>query len=83
MIAIDINAPVLDNRARFPDAKVTWCHGDVLAYPLDGIVDAVLSNAALHHLPDTQAALRRLGELVKPGGTLAVEGFPRTRGSGA
>ncbi len=64
--AIDINAPVLDP-ARFPDAKVTWCHGDVLAYPLEpASFDAVLSNAALHHLPDTRAALRRLGELVKP-----------------
>ena len=81
VVAIDIDAPVLDRaRARFPDAKVTWCHGGVLTYPLEpASFDAVLSNAALHHLPDTRAALRRLGELVKPGGTLAVVGFPRTR----
>jgi ubiquinone/menaquinone biosynthesis C-methylase UbiE len=81
VVAIDIDAPVLDRaRARFPDAKVTWCHGDVLTYPLEpASFDAVLSNAALHHLPDTRAALRRLGELVQPGGTLAVVGFPRTR----
>jgi ubiquinone/menaquinone biosynthesis C-methylase UbiE len=83
-VAIDINAPVLDRaRARFPDAKVTWCHGDVLAYPLElASFDAVLSNAALHHLPDTRAALRGLGELVRPGGTLAVVGFPQLRRDG-
>jgi SAM-dependent methyltransferase len=46
--AIDIDAPVLDRaRAQFPDAKVTWCHGDVLTYPLEpASFDAVLSNAA-------------------------------------
>jgi SAM-dependent methyltransferase len=79
--AIDVNAPVLARaRARFPGAKVTWCHGDVLTHPLEpASFDAVLSNAALHHLPDTRAALQHLGELVKPGGTLAVVGFPRTR----
>jgi 2-polyprenyl-3-methyl-5-hydroxy-6-metoxy-1,4-benzoquinol methylase len=71
VIAIDIDAPVL-GRARFPDVPVTWCHGDVLIHPLEQEpFDAVLSNAALHHLPDARAALRRLSQLVRPGGTLA------------
>jgi SAM-dependent methyltransferase len=39
---------------------------------------AVVSNATLHHLPDAGAALRRLSELVRPGGTLAIVGFTRT-----
>jgi ubiquinone/menaquinone biosynthesis C-methylase UbiE len=56
---------------------VTWCHGDVLTHPLKpGSFDAVLSNAALHRLPDGQAALHRLSRLVRPGGTLAIVGFP-------
>jgi SAM-dependent methyltransferase len=38
----------------------------------------VLSNAMFHHLPDTRAALRRLSQLVRPGGTLAIAGFLRT-----
>ena len=38
----------------------------------------MLSNVALHHLPDIRAALDRLGQLVRPGGTLAIVGFART-----
>jgi SAM-dependent methyltransferase len=65
-------------RARFPDATVSWCRGDVLTHPLEaGSYDAVVSNTALHHLGDTRAALLRLGQLVRPGGVLAVVGFAR------
>ena len=80
VVAIDIDAPVLGRaRARFPDAPVTWCHGDIMTHPLETeLFDAVLSNAALHHLPDARAALRRLSQLVRPGGTLAIVGFTRT-----
>jgi 2-polyprenyl-3-methyl-5-hydroxy-6-metoxy-1,4-benzoquinol methylase len=78
VVAIDIDAPVLGRaRARFPDMPVAWCCGDVLAYPLvPGSFDAVLSNAMFHHLPDARAGLRQLSELVRPGGTLAIVGFP-------
>ncbi|MGH3196712.1 MAG: class I SAM-dependent methyltransferase [Streptosporangiaceae bacterium] len=80
VVAIDTNAPVLGRaRARFPDAPVTWCHGDILTSLLEReSFDAVVSNAALHHLPDARAALRRLSHLVRPGGTLAIAGFIRT-----
>lgn len=37
--------------------------------------DAVVSNAALHHVEDTRAALERFAGLVSPGGTLAVVTF--------
>ncbi|HET9975413.1 MAG TPA: class I SAM-dependent methyltransferase, partial [Streptosporangiaceae bacterium] len=79
VVGIDIDAPVLSRaRARFPDTPVTWCHGDILTQPLEpGSFDAVVSNAALHHLPDARAALRRLSQLVRPGGNLAVVGFTR------
>jgi 2-polyprenyl-3-methyl-5-hydroxy-6-metoxy-1,4-benzoquinol methylase len=81
VVAIDVDAPVLARaRARFPDAPVRWCHGDVLTHPLGAApFDAVVSNAALHHLGDPRAALLRLRQLVRPGGTLAVAGFARTQ----
>jgi SAM-dependent methyltransferase len=80
VIALDIDADVLDRaRARFPEAKVTWRLGDVLTDPLEQeTFDAVVSNATLHHLPDTSAALHRLSRLVRPGGTLSIVGFTRT-----
>jgi ubiquinone/menaquinone biosynthesis C-methylase UbiE len=80
VVAIDADASVLDRaQARFPAARVTWCRGDVLTHPLGReSFDAVVSNATLHHLPDAGTALRRLSQLVRPGGTLAIVGFTRT-----
>jgi 2-polyprenyl-3-methyl-5-hydroxy-6-metoxy-1,4-benzoquinol methylase len=73
--AIDADAPVLARaRQRFPTAAVHWLHGDVLTTELPAF-DAVVSNAALHHLGDTRSALRRLSALVRPGGTLAIVTF--------
>ncbi|PZF79490.1 class I SAM-dependent methyltransferase [Jiangella anatolica] len=79
VVALDVDAPVLARASeRFPDAAVEWCHGDVLTHPFEpASFDAVVSNATLHHLPDTAAALRRLGSLVRPGGVLAIVGFTR------
>jgi SAM-dependent methyltransferase len=79
VVAVDVDGPVLERaRARFPDAPVLWCRGDVLTHPFTaGSFDAVVSNATLHHLPDSKVALHRLRALVRPGGTLAVVGFAR------
>ncbi|WP_460770321.1 class I SAM-dependent methyltransferase [Mariniluteicoccus flavus] len=63
-------------RTRWPDAAVEWRQGDVMAAEL-GPFDAVVSNATLHHLPDTGEAFARLGALVRPGGVVAVVGFAR------
>jgi 2-polyprenyl-3-methyl-5-hydroxy-6-metoxy-1,4-benzoquinol methylase len=80
VIAADADGPVLERaRTRFPDAKVTWCHADVMTHPFESAsFDAVVSNATLHHLPDSKPVLHRLSELVRPGGTLAVVAFVRT-----
>lgn len=75
VVALDIDEPVLQRaRARFPDAPVDWTHGDVMKAELPGF-DAVVSNAALHHIQDSRAALARLAGLVRPGGMLAVVTF--------
>jgi len=79
VVAVDIDQPVLERaKLRFPGAKVVWTQGDVLEVgELLGSFDAVVSNATLHHLPDTRVALRRMRELVGPRGTLAVVTFAR------
>ena len=77
VVALDVDAAVLERaRARFAGAAIRWVHGDVMTADLAfDVFDAVVSNAALHHVEDTRAALRRLGGLVRPGGTLAVVTF--------
>ncbi|MEQ7129415.1 class I SAM-dependent methyltransferase [Actinopolymorpha sp. B11F2] len=56
VVAIDVDAPVLERaRARFPEAKVTWRNGDVMTYPFArASFDAVVSNATLHHFPNSK-----------------------------
>jgi 2-polyprenyl-3-methyl-5-hydroxy-6-metoxy-1,4-benzoquinol methylase len=79
VVAVDIDQPVLERaKQRFTSAPVEWRHGDVLAMADElGDFDAVVSNATLHHLPDTRAALACWRRLVRPGGTLAVVSFAR------
>jgi 2-polyprenyl-3-methyl-5-hydroxy-6-metoxy-1,4-benzoquinol methylase len=79
VVAIDVDAPVLERaKQRFPDAPVIWRNANVLETGDElGSFDAVVSNATLHHLPDTREALRRLRDRVRPGGTLAIVAFAR------
>jgi 2-polyprenyl-3-methyl-5-hydroxy-6-metoxy-1,4-benzoquinol methylase len=79
VVAVDADEPVLKRaKQRFPSAPVTWRHGDILELADElGEFDAVVSNATLHHLPDTRAALACLRGLVRPGGTLALVAFAR------
>lgn len=75
--ALDVDVPVLHRaQARFATAAVQWMHGDVMTADLPGF-DAVVSNAALHHLGDTGPALQRFADLLRPGGTLGVVAFVR------
>ncbi|MDT5136013.1 MAG: hypothetical protein QOD58_275 [Mycobacterium sp.] len=74
---LDVDAPVLARAAaRFADTSVHWMHGDVMSAELPSF-DAVVSNAALHHIDDTRTALTRLAGLVAPGGSLTVVTFVR------
>lgn len=75
VVALDIDEQVLQRAsARFAGTRVQWTCGDVITVELPEF-DAVVSNAALHHIDDTRAALARLAGLVRPGGTLAVVTF--------
>ncbi len=77
--ALDVDVPVLHRaQARFADAPIRWVPGDVMTTDLpEAGFDAVVSNAALHHVADTGAGLRRLADLLSPGGTLVIVTFVR------
>ncbi|MGJ3507687.1 class I SAM-dependent methyltransferase [Enemella sp. A6] len=79
VVGLDSDADVLDRaRQRFGSHDIAWVHGDLLTCDLtDESFDAVLSNATLHHLPDTAEGLRRMKRLTRPGGRIGVVGFAR------
>lgn len=81
VVALDVDAgSVAATRAEVADLDdVEVVQGDVMDPDLDlGIFDAVLSVATLHHLP-LEDGLRRMSELVAPGGVLGVVGIARSR----
>ena len=89
MLAFDLAAAGLDvvgidphigsvERARADpacSARTTFLVGDVFTHPFEpGSFDLVAASAMLHHV-DARAGLRRMAELVRPGGTVAIVGF--------
>jgi SAM-dependent methyltransferase len=80
VVAIDSDGPVI-GRARQQDAGfgVEYVTGDFLGYGFAAeSFDVIVSVAALHHM-DPAAALRRMRELLRPEGILAVVGLARSR----
>ncbi|HEU5082976.1 MAG TPA: class I SAM-dependent methyltransferase [Acidimicrobiales bacterium] len=60
--------------------RTTFLHGDLFTHPLEpGSFDLVAASAMLHHV-DARAGLRRMAELVRPGGTVAIVGFANPSG---
>jgi SAM-dependent methyltransferase len=75
--AIDVSPTMIDvaRRRHAAVSQLRWHVGDVLTAPLPlGEYDAVTAVSSLHHLP-LEPGLRRLAELVRPGGVVAVLGF--------
>jgi len=73
--AVDISQAMLDYARQKAERaalnNISFCHGGFLTYEHTAEpVDAIISAAALHHLPDfwKQVALRRLTAMLKPGG---------------
>lgn len=76
VVGIDQHGPSLDEARRY-DHDVEYVHGDFLTHPFEPeSFDVITSVATLHHL-DAVAALTRMRELLRPGGTLAVIGLAR------
>jgi len=75
--AFDVSpTAVRSARARFPDSRVSYRAADLLDPPAEWrrAFDLVLESLTVQSLPDPprRAAIRRVGELVAPGGTLLV-----------
>lgn len=77
VFAVDISRTMLayaQTRAEAAGiANITFCHGGFLTYSHDAPpADAIVTSIAFHHLPDfwKGIALRRMSEMLKPGGQL-------------
>jgi trans-aconitate 2-methyltransferase len=73
VLAIDASADMVAlARRRLGDRAKVWCQ-DALELELRAPVDAIISTATLHWVPDHDRLWRQLGRALKPGGALEVQ----------
>jgi SAM-dependent methyltransferase len=77
VVAVDVDANVLA-RASAEHPGIDWVCADVMTHDFGRTFDVVASVATVHHLPDLDAALRRLAGLTSPRGVLVVVGLARS-----
>lgn len=78
--AIDADtATIARAQSQANGSRIEFVLGDFMTYPFEPeSFDAVVSIAALHHMPE-QEALERMAALTRPGGTVVVVGLARSR----
>jgi 2-polyprenyl-3-methyl-5-hydroxy-6-metoxy-1,4-benzoquinol methylase len=82
VVAIDLHEPSIQLAREHNASGIEYVLGDVLTYPLEPeSFDLVASIATLHHM-DAATGLRRMAELVRPGGMLVVVGLARSGAPG-
>lgn len=82
VVGIDPHAPSIERATADPLAteRSVFVNADFFTHPLEPeSFDVIASNAMLHHV-DATRALRRMKELVRPGGVVAIVGFARPSG---
>ncbi len=82
VVGIDPDGPSIERARSDPrsNERTKFFEVDVFEFDLPpASYDLVVANAMLHHV-DATAGLRRLRELVKPGGVVAVVGFANADG---
>jgi trans-aconitate 2-methyltransferase len=77
LVALDASPAMLDQArgrlARFGDL-VEYVHADLgLPLPIEKRVDAILSTATFHWVPDHDALFRNLAAVIRPGGRLVAQ----------
>ena len=73
MLGVDSSASMLAVAQARPSANVRFEHGDIAGWTAPGDHDLVLSNAALHWVPDHPRVLSEWVAALAPGGQLAVQ----------
>ncbi len=71
-VGVDASAAMLERAAAEAGGGLSFRQGDLATFS-EGGFDVVISNAAVHWVPDHAALLPRLLALVAPGGQLAVQ----------
>jgi trans-aconitate 2-methyltransferase len=71
-LGVDASAAMLARAAAQAGGGLSFRQGDLGRFD-EGGFDVVLSNAAIHWVPDHEALLPRLAALVTPGGQLAIQ----------
>ena len=71
-LGVDSSAAMLARAAAHAGGGVAFVQGDLGAFSGSGF-DVVLSNAAIHWVPDHERLLARLAALLSPGGQLAIQ----------
>lgn len=71
-LGVDSSAAMLAKAAAHAGPGLSFRQGDIATFS-GGVFDVVLSNAALHWVPDHEALLPRLAALVASGGQLAIQ----------
>jgi trans-aconitate 2-methyltransferase len=71
-VGVDSSPAMLERAAAHAGGGVSFVQGDLGAFS-DGGWDVVLSNAAIHWVPDHEGLLARLAALLAPGGQLAIQ----------
>jgi SAM-dependent methyltransferase len=79
VVGIDIApASISLARQRHSARAIDFVRGDFLTYPFrDCSFDLITCSAAMHHMP-LKRALRRMADLLRPGGVLAILGLARS-----
>jgi SAM-dependent methyltransferase len=73
VVGIDLSAAAEVAAKNLPEREFVALQADVFALPFAGeSFDVIYSVGVLHHTPDCEAAVKVLGQYLKPGGVLAV-----------
>jgi trans-aconitate 2-methyltransferase len=73
VLALDASADMVElARRRLGERAHVWCQ-DALELELDEPVDAIVSTAALHWVPDHDRLWRRLADALRPGAVLEIQ----------